>query len=127
MNSVILCTVSVAFTWIRIGSFESIAAVRTKPKEAAQHSIENEGRWISIGSARDSWKETLYEAVTNACEARSLIGFANYVLLRIYGSLGLYYTVRLGGLVNSTATRYRPRSASRWCGILHRSDFVNGD
>jgi uncharacterized membrane protein (DUF4010 family) len=32
------------------------------------------------------------------------IGFVNYVLLRIYGSRGLYYTALLGGLVNSTAT-----------------------
>jgi uncharacterized membrane protein (DUF4010 family) len=32
------------------------------------------------------------------------IGFVNYVLLRIYGSRGLYFTALLGGLVNSTAT-----------------------
>jgi uncharacterized membrane protein (DUF4010 family) len=32
------------------------------------------------------------------------IGFVNYVLLRIYGNRGLYYTALLGGLVNSTAT-----------------------
>lgn len=32
------------------------------------------------------------------------IGFANYVLLRLYGTRGLYYTALLGGLVNSTAT-----------------------
>jgi uncharacterized membrane protein (DUF4010 family) len=32
------------------------------------------------------------------------IGFVNYVLLRIYGTRGLYYTALLGGLVNSTAT-----------------------
>jgi uncharacterized membrane protein (DUF4010 family) len=32
------------------------------------------------------------------------IGFANYVLLRLYGTKGLYYTALLGGLVNSTAT-----------------------
>jgi uncharacterized membrane protein (DUF4010 family) len=32
------------------------------------------------------------------------IGFVNYVLLRVYGSRGLYYTALLGGLVNSTAT-----------------------
>ena len=31
------------------------------------------------------------------------IGFVNYVLLRIYGGKGLYYTALLGGLVNSTA------------------------
>jgi uncharacterized membrane protein (DUF4010 family) len=32
------------------------------------------------------------------------LGFANYVLLRIFSSRGLYYTAVLGGLVNSTAT-----------------------
>jgi hypothetical protein len=32
------------------------------------------------------------------------LGFANYVLLRIYSNRGLYYTAVLGGLVNSTAT-----------------------
>jgi uncharacterized membrane protein (DUF4010 family) len=32
------------------------------------------------------------------------LGFANYVLLRIYSNRGLYYTAILGGLVNSTAT-----------------------
>jgi uncharacterized membrane protein (DUF4010 family) len=31
------------------------------------------------------------------------IGFVNYVLLRLYGGRGLYYTAVLGGLVNSTA------------------------
>jgi uncharacterized membrane protein (DUF4010 family) len=31
------------------------------------------------------------------------IGFVNYVLLRLYGRKGLYYTAVLGGLVNSTA------------------------
>lgn len=32
------------------------------------------------------------------------LGFVNYVLLRIYGSKGIYLTAILGGLVNSTAT-----------------------
>ncbi len=32
------------------------------------------------------------------------IGFVNYVLLRAYGTRGIYYTALLGGLVNSTAT-----------------------
>ena len=32
------------------------------------------------------------------------IGFANYVLLRLYGARGMYYAAALGGLVNSTAT-----------------------
>ncbi|MGH9378461.1 MAG: MgtC/SapB family protein, partial [Terriglobia bacterium] len=32
------------------------------------------------------------------------IGFVNYILLRLYGMRGLYYTALLGGLVNSTAT-----------------------
>lgn len=34
----------------------------------------------------------------------SAIGFANYILLRIYGAKGIMYTGFLGGLVNSTAT-----------------------
>jgi len=36
--------------------------------------------------------------------AIAAIGFANYVLLRLYGGRGLLYTAILGGLVNSTAT-----------------------
>ena len=32
------------------------------------------------------------------------IGFLNYVLLRLYGTRGVYYAAALGGLVNSTAT-----------------------
>jgi uncharacterized membrane protein (DUF4010 family) len=32
------------------------------------------------------------------------LGFLNYVLLRVYGSKGIYVTAMLGGLVNSTAT-----------------------
>jgi uncharacterized membrane protein (DUF4010 family) len=31
------------------------------------------------------------------------LGFINYVLLKVYGSRGLYYSAVLGGLVNSTA------------------------
>ena len=34
----------------------------------------------------------------------SAIGFANYILLKLYGSRGINYTGFLGGLVNSTAT-----------------------
>ncbi len=36
--------------------------------------------------------------------ALALIGFGNYLLLRLYGSRGLYLTAILGGAVNSTAT-----------------------
>ena len=32
------------------------------------------------------------------------LGFANYVMLRLYGTRGAYYAAFLGGLVNSTAT-----------------------
>jgi uncharacterized membrane protein (DUF4010 family) len=32
------------------------------------------------------------------------LGFVNYVLLRVYGSKGVYTTAILGGLINSTAT-----------------------
>ena len=34
----------------------------------------------------------------------SAIGFANYILLKLYGTKGITYTGFLGGLVNSTAT-----------------------
>lgn len=33
----------------------------------------------------------------------AVLGFVNYVLLKIYGSRGFYYSAILGGLVNSTA------------------------
>ena len=35
--------------------------------------------------------------------AIAVLGFVNYVLLKIYNSRGLYYSAVLGGLVNSTA------------------------
>jgi uncharacterized membrane protein (DUF4010 family) len=47
--------------------------------------IEPRGAWIIV--------------VVIAC-----LGFLNYVLLRVYGSRGLYLTAILGGLVNSTAS-----------------------
>jgi uncharacterized membrane protein (DUF4010 family) len=34
----------------------------------------------------------------------ALLGFVNYVLLKMYSARGLYYSAILGGLVNSTAT-----------------------
>jgi uncharacterized membrane protein (DUF4010 family) len=34
----------------------------------------------------------------------AVLGFVNYVLLRLYSSRGLYYSAVLGGMVNSTAT-----------------------
>jgi uncharacterized membrane protein (DUF4010 family) len=34
----------------------------------------------------------------------AVLGFVNYVLLKLYSSRGLYYTAILGGMVNSTAT-----------------------
>lgn len=49
------------------------------------HLIEPRGAWVIV--------------VVIAC-----LGFLNYVLLRIYGSRGLYLTAILGGLVNSTAS-----------------------
>jgi uncharacterized membrane protein (DUF4010 family) len=39
------------------------------------------------------------------------IGFANYVLLRVYSNRGLYYAAVLGGLVNSTAAA---AEVARW-------------
>ncbi len=52
----------------------------------------------------DSWKliqprEAWIIVVVIAC-----LGFMNYVLLRVYGSRGIFLTAILGGLVNSTAT-----------------------
>jgi uncharacterized membrane protein (DUF4010 family) len=46
------------------------------------------------------------------------LGFLNYVLLRIYGSRGIYLTAILGGLVNSTAT------AAELTSTLSGSDLV---
>jgi uncharacterized membrane protein (DUF4010 family) len=34
----------------------------------------------------------------------AVLGFSNYVLLKLYSSRGLYYSAVLGGMVNSTAT-----------------------
>lgn len=52
----------------------------------------------------DPWKlvdprEAWIIVIVVAC-----LGFINYVLLRVYGSKGVYPTAILGGLVNSTAT-----------------------
>jgi uncharacterized membrane protein (DUF4010 family) len=44
-------------------------------------------------------REAWVTVVVIAC-----LGFLNYVLLRVYGSRGIYMTAILGGLVNSTAT-----------------------
>jgi uncharacterized membrane protein (DUF4010 family) len=43
-------------------------------------------------------REAWITVVVIAC-----LGFMNYVLLRVYGSKGIYFTAILGGLVNSTA------------------------
>jgi uncharacterized membrane protein (DUF4010 family) len=43
-------------------------------------------------------REAWITVVVIAC-----LGFVNYVLLRVYGSKGIYLTAILGGLVNSTA------------------------
>jgi uncharacterized membrane protein (DUF4010 family) len=44
------------------------------------------------------------------------LGFANYVLLRFYGTRGTYYAAFLGGLVNSTA------AATELCGLFREVD-----
>jgi uncharacterized membrane protein (DUF4010 family) len=51
-------------------------------------------RWQLL-QPREDW----ITVVVIAC-----LGFLNYVLLRVYGSKGIYLTAILGGLVNSTAT-----------------------
>ena len=47
------------------------------------------------------------------------LGFLNYVLLRVYGSKGIYLTAIFGGLVNSTAT------AAELTSTLSGSDLVD--
>jgi uncharacterized membrane protein (DUF4010 family) len=44
---------------------------------------------------REAWLTVIVVAV---------LGFVNYLLLKVYSSRGLYYTAVLGGMVNSTAT-----------------------
>ncbi len=66
----------------------------------------------------DPWKliqprEDWITVVVIAC-----LGFLNYVLLRVYGSKGIYLTAALGGLVNSTAT------AAELTAALSGSDLV---
>jgi uncharacterized membrane protein (DUF4010 family) len=46
------------------------------------------------------------------------LGFLNYVLLRVYGSKGIYFTAILGGLVNSTAT------VAELVSTLSRADLI---
>ena len=46
------------------------------------------------------------------------LGFLNYVLLRIYGSKGIYLTAILGGLVNSTATAAELASTLSGAGLV---------
>lgn len=50
--------------------------------------------WQMI-NPREAWLTVVVIAV---------LGFANYLLLKIYSSRGLYYSALLGGMVNSTAT-----------------------
>lgn len=50
---------------------------------------------FALVNPREAWLTVIFIAV---------LGFANYVLLKLYGSRGLFYSAILGGLVNSTAT-----------------------
>jgi uncharacterized membrane protein (DUF4010 family) len=56
----------------------------------------------------------------------ALIGFANYLLLRLYGSRGLYLTAILGGAVNSTATvtQLTQTSASGGVGLAPQASLI---
>lgn len=54
--------------------------------------------------AVDPWGLLLPRKIWLMVVLISAIGFANYILLRIYGAKGTTYTGILGGLVNSTAT-----------------------
>jgi uncharacterized membrane protein (DUF4010 family) len=50
---------------------------------------------FQLVNPREAWLTVVVIAV---------LGFVNYVLLRLYSSRGLYYSAVLGGMVNSTAT-----------------------
>src|SRR5262249_42410317 len=52
----------------------------------------------------DPWRLIHLRAAWTVVLVISAIAFANYVLLRIYGTRGVRWTGLLGGLVNSTAT-----------------------
>lgn len=52
------------------------------------------------------------------------LGFINYVLLRVYGSRGIYPTAILGGLVNSTATVAEMGSTLRSTGLTRATTPV---
>jgi uncharacterized membrane protein (DUF4010 family) len=59
-------------------------------------------------------REAWITVVVIAC-----LGFLNYVLLRVYGSKGIYLTAVFGGLVNSTAT------SAELTSTLSKSDLVD--
>jgi len=50
--------------------------------------------WQLVVNPREAWLTVVLIAV---------LGFINYVLLKLYSSRGLYYSAILGGMVNSTA------------------------
>jgi len=52
----------------------------------------------------DPWNLIDLQAAWTVVLVISAIGFANYILLRLYGTRGIRWTGLLGGLVNSTAT-----------------------
>lgn len=52
----------------------------------------------------DPWQLLQPRAAWITVVVIACLGFINYVLLRIYGSKGIYLTAALGGLVNSTAS-----------------------
>jgi uncharacterized membrane protein (DUF4010 family) len=60
---------------------------------------------FQLVNPREAWLTVVVIAV---------LGFVNYVLLKLYSSRGLYYSAVLGGMVNSTAT------------IAELSGFVTG-
>src|SRR5256712_3288050 len=52
----------------------------------------------------DPWRLIDLQAAWTVVLVISAIAFANYILLRLYGTRGIRWTGLLGGLVNSTAT-----------------------
>jgi uncharacterized membrane protein (DUF4010 family) len=74
----------------------------------------------------DSWRLVNPKQVWITIVIVALLGFVNYVLLKIYSARGLYYSAILGGLVNSTATaaelsawlRTRPELQGMGVGVM---------
>jgi uncharacterized membrane protein (DUF4010 family) len=72
----------------------------------------------------DPWKLLNPRSAWAIVVVLALMGFANYLLLRLYGSRGLYMTAVLGGAVNSTATVAQLSDISMFSGGIFVSQTV---